>query len=53
MPGKPMKGYIALPEQWRQDPDKIREWITQSLSWVGALPEKLPAKKKGKGAANG
>jgi TfoX/Sxy family transcriptional regulator of competence genes len=53
MPGKPMKEYIALPEQWRQDPDKIREWIAQSLSWAETLPEKLPAKKKDKGAANG
>jgi TfoX/Sxy family transcriptional regulator of competence genes len=52
MQGRPMKEYVAFPEKWRQDPDKIREWIAQSLSWAETLPEKLPAKKR-KGAANG
>jgi TfoX/Sxy family transcriptional regulator of competence genes len=52
MQGRPMKEYVAFPEEWRQDPDKIREWIAQSLSWAETLPEKLPAKKR-KGAANG
>jgi TfoX/Sxy family transcriptional regulator of competence genes len=53
MPGKPMKEYVAFPEQWRQEPDKIREWIVQSLTWAETLPEKSPKKKPPKGAANG
>jgi len=48
MPGRPMKEYVAVPGQWRQNPDKIRELIAQSLSWAETLPEKLPGKKKGK-----
>lgn len=47
MPGKPMKEYVALPEQWREEPDKITAWMEQSLQWVGAMPEKVPAKKSG------
>lgn len=48
MPGKPMKEYVAVPEEWRQDPDKISDWIAKSLSWAETLPAKLPAKKSGK-----
>jgi TfoX/Sxy family transcriptional regulator of competence genes len=48
MPGRPMKEYVAIPEQWRQDPDKISDLIAQSLSWAETMPEKLPAKKQGK-----
>jgi TfoX/Sxy family transcriptional regulator of competence genes len=45
MPGKAMKEYIVIPETWRQEPDKVRDWIGQSLAWIGAMPEKSPAKK--------
>jgi TfoX/Sxy family transcriptional regulator of competence genes len=45
MPGKPMKEYVTLPEEWRDEPGKITAWIEQSLQWAGAMPEKVPAKK--------
>jgi TfoX/Sxy family transcriptional regulator of competence genes len=45
MPGRAMKEYVTLPEQWRQKPDKIRDWIERSLSWVGEMPEKESKKK--------
>lgn len=45
MPGRAMKEYVTLPEQWRQEPDKIRDWIERSLSWVGEMPEKVSKKK--------
>ncbi|WP_274361687.1 TfoX/Sxy family protein [Paenibacillus thermotolerans] len=48
MPGRPMKEYVTVPEQWRGEPEKIREWIAISLSWAETLPEKLPAKSKAK-----
>lgn len=48
MPGRPMKEYVALPEQWRAHPDKLRGWIDQSLAWVGTMPEKVPDKKSSK-----
>ena len=54
MPGKPMKEYVTLPEEWRDEPGKITAWIEQSLQWASAMPEKVPgkkptAKKKSKG----
>lgn len=48
MPGRPMKEYVAVPEQWRHNPDKISDLISQSLSWAETLPVKLPAKKQSK-----
>jgi TfoX/Sxy family transcriptional regulator of competence genes len=45
MPGKPMKEYVTLPEEWRDEPGKITAWIEQALQWAGAMPEKVPAKK--------
>jgi TfoX/Sxy family transcriptional regulator of competence genes len=45
MPGRAMKEYVTIPEQWRQEPDKIREWIERSLSWVGEMPVKVSKKK--------
>ncbi|BBH22939.1 hypothetical protein Back11_42840 [Paenibacillus baekrokdamisoli] len=45
MPGKPMKEYVTIPEQWWEEPDKITAWIDQSLKWVSAMPEKVPKKK--------
>mgnify|MGYP001125180775 CR=1 FL=1 len=51
MPGRTMKEYVAFPEEWRQEPEKIQEWIQRSIKWVETLPEKLSAKKK-KGETN-
>ncbi|MDN3017313.1 hypothetical protein PH210_14025 [Paenibacillus sp. BSR1-1] len=48
MPGRPMKEYVALPEKWREEPDKIKEWIQRSITWVETMPEKVPKKKKSK-----
>jgi TfoX/Sxy family transcriptional regulator of competence genes len=45
MPGRAMKEYVTIPEQWRQKPDKIGEWIEKSLSWVGEMPVKESKKK--------
>jgi TfoX/Sxy family transcriptional regulator of competence genes len=45
MPGRAMKEYVTIPEQWRQEPDKIRKWMERSLSWVGEMPVKVSKKK--------
>lgn len=34
MEGRPMKEYIAVPEPWKQNPDRISELISQSLLWA-------------------
>ncbi|MDQ0201563.1 TfoX/Sxy family protein [Neobacillus ginsengisoli] len=46
MQGRPMKEYVVFPEKWREEPDKIKEWIQQSIKWVEKMPEKVSAKKK-------
>lgn len=51
MPGRPMKEYAALPDQWRQEPDKIRSWIETSLAWAETLPVKEPKKSAAKSKA--
>jgi TfoX/Sxy family transcriptional regulator of competence genes len=48
MPGRPMKEYAALPDQWRHEPDKIRSWIETSLAWAETLPVKEPKKSAAK-----
>jgi TfoX/Sxy family transcriptional regulator of competence genes len=45
MPGRAMKEYVTIPEQWRKEPEKIHEWIQRSLTWVGEMPEKVPKKR--------
>lgn len=37
---RPMGGYVALPEAWRDDPDRLRAWIARAHTLVSALPPK-------------
>jgi TfoX/Sxy family transcriptional regulator of competence genes len=46
MPGRPMKEYVVLPEAWRGDPDRVREWAGRSLDWAEELPPKQAKSKK-------
>jgi TfoX/Sxy family transcriptional regulator of competence genes len=39
MPGKPMRGYVTLPD-WRADVDAVREWGRKSLVHTLTLPPK-------------
>ena len=43
---RPMGGYVSLPEDWKDDPDRLREWIGVALEQVGRMPpkEKKPRK---------
>ncbi|MFE4949420.1 TfoX/Sxy family protein [Leifsonia sp. NPDC056665] len=43
---RPMGGYVSLPDAWRDDPDRLREWIGVALEQVGRMPpkEKKPRK---------
>jgi TfoX/Sxy family transcriptional regulator of competence genes len=43
---RPMGGYVAFPEAWRDDPDRLREWIGRALQLVAALPPKSPKSRK-------
>jgi TfoX/Sxy family transcriptional regulator of competence genes len=49
MPGRPMREYVVLPEAWREEPDRIREWVARSLDHADELPPKKPkAQRKAK-----
>ena len=46
MPGRAMKEYAALPDVWKQEPERVTAWLERSLAWAETLPEKKPAEKK-------
>ena len=39
MPGKPMKGYVTIPD-WRSETDEVRRWGQKSLDYTLTLPPK-------------
>jgi len=39
MPGKPMRGYVTIPD-WQSREDDVRAWGRKSLSHTLALPPK-------------
>ncbi|MCE4026014.1 TfoX/Sxy family protein [Microbacterium sp. Au-Mic1] len=39
---RPMGGYLALPADWRDEPERAAEWVSAALEQVGALPPKKP-----------
>ena len=44
---RPMGGYVALPDAWRDNPDRLREWVAIALDQVGRMPPKAPKPRKG------
>jgi TfoX/Sxy family transcriptional regulator of competence genes len=45
MKGRPMRGYVILPEHLLQDRTKTTRWIAQSLSFASKLPAKIKKKR--------
>jgi TfoX/Sxy family transcriptional regulator of competence genes len=45
-PERPMGGYVAVPRQWRRDPDAATPWVQRALAHVGDLPPKARARPK-------
>jgi TfoX/Sxy family transcriptional regulator of competence genes len=41
-PERPMGGYVAMPEEWKSEPDRLREWVGVALDQVRAMPPKAP-----------
>jgi TfoX/Sxy family transcriptional regulator of competence genes len=39
MPGKPMRGYVTIPN-WRSDPESVRRWGQKALDYTLTLPPK-------------
>ena len=46
MTGRPMKEYVVIPKAWWQEPARVREWVSWSLEWAAAMPEKKAKKSK-------
>lgn len=46
MEGRPMRGYVVVPEAWHQQPKKAEDWVARSLAFVSTLPAKQPKGKK-------
>jgi hypothetical protein len=48
MPGRPMRGYVAMPDEIAADPDQARAWVERAAAYVRTLPPKAPKPKKPK-----
>ena len=48
MPGRIMKGYVALPESLCSDAGMFREWLERSYRYAATLPPKAPKSPKKK-----
>lgn len=46
MPGRPMREYIALPDEVIADPDEARAWVERAAAYVRTLPPKPPKPTK-------
>ncbi len=44
MKGKPMKEYVVIPKAWRNQPETVQLWVSQSLDWTSRLPPKKTKK---------
>jgi len=42
---RPMGGYVAVPDAWVTDPERIAVWVARAFEEVSALPAKKPKPK--------
>jgi TfoX/Sxy family transcriptional regulator of competence genes len=45
MPGRPMRGYVAMPADVAADPDQARAWVERAAAYVRSLPPKAAKKR--------
>ena len=38
--GRPMGGYVGLPETWNADEEQTAEWVDKAFAYVATLPPK-------------
>jgi TfoX/Sxy family transcriptional regulator of competence genes len=43
---RPMGGYLALPEEWASEPERLSAWVARAFESVAALPPKAPKDPK-------
>ena len=46
MPGRPMREYVALPDEVIADPAQARAWVERAVEYVRGLPPKKPKASK-------
>jgi TfoX/Sxy family transcriptional regulator of competence genes len=46
MPGRPMREYVALPDEVIADRDEVRAWVERAVEYVRGLPPKKPKAPK-------
>ena len=46
MPGRPMRGFVVVPEAMRQSKAKLNPWLEKALAYAKSQPPKV---KKAKG----
>ena len=46
MPGRPMRGYVTMPPDVRDDPDAARGWVERAAAHVRTMPPKVPKPRK-------
>src|SRR5712671_4906489 len=49
MAGRPMKGYVTVPDTWQAKSAAVKGWIATALEVTGKMPAKVPAAKKAAG----
>lgn len=49
MPGRPMKGFLRLPEDVVADDDVVAEWIARAAAFASALAPKKPRPRRASG----
>ena len=40
MKGRPMKGYVVVPRDWKGDAAKASPWVATALVWTRKMPSK-------------
>jgi TfoX/Sxy family transcriptional regulator of competence genes len=45
-PQRPMGGYVSLPADWREHPDRETEWLERARTHIATLPPKVKKPKK-------
>jgi TfoX/Sxy family transcriptional regulator of competence genes len=46
MPGRPMRGYVVMPDAVAANPDQARSWVERAAAYVRTLPPKAPKAAK-------
>ncbi len=46
MPGRPMKGFLSLPDEVVDDDEAVSTWIGKAQTHAASLPPKKPKKKR-------